>query len=65
MPDTVTGNPARSAAVRPIVCWEPCGSAEPMMQSSISSGSTFERDTAARIACAAKVGAGVALKAPR
>jgi hypothetical protein len=65
MPETVTGSPARSAAVRPIVVWTPCWSAAPITQSSISSGETPERSTAARIAWAARVGEGVALNAPR
>ena len=65
MPDTPTGRPARSAAVRPMVCCCPCGIAVPMMQSSIAPGSTPARSTAARMAWAASVGAGVLLKAPR
>ncbi len=38
MPAVVTGRPARSAAVRPIVVCTPCWSAAPMMQSSTSDG---------------------------
>ena len=65
MPATVTGRPARRAAVRPIVACTPCGSAAPMTTSSISAGSTPARSTAALIAWAASVGEGVALNAPR
>jgi hypothetical protein len=65
MPDTVTGSPARNAAVRPMVVWTPCCSAAPMITSSISAGSSLARSTTARMACAASVGEGVALNAPR
>ena len=64
-PATETGSPAASAAVRPIVCCTPWGRAAPRMQSSISAGSTLARATAARMACAAREGEGVALNAPR
>src|SRR3954447_8505468 len=65
IPATVTGSPARSAAVRPMVVCTPCCRAAPMITSSISAGSSFARSIAARIGCAARVGEGVALNAPR
>src|SRR3712207_5869118 len=65
IPAVVTGSPARSAAVRPIVVCTPCCSAAPITQSSTSAGAMPARSTAARIACAASVGDGVALNAPR
>ena len=65
MPATVTGKPARKAAVRPIVCCTPWGMPQPSRQSSISSGATPARSTAAIRASAARVGDGVSLKAPR
>src|SRR5439155_20945394 len=65
IPATVTGSPARSAAVRPMVVCTPCIRAQPMITSSTSAGSTFARSIAARIGCAASVGEGVALNAPR
>ncbi len=65
MPDTVTGRPERSAAVRPMVVCTPCWSAAPMITSSTSAGSIFARSTAALIAKLASVGEGVALNAPR
>ncbi|MNE35622.1 hypothetical protein D3C80_1293940 [compost metagenome] len=65
MPATLTGKPAARDAVRPIVCWTPCGRAEPMMQSLISDGSIPARLTAAFSAWAIKLGDGVSLKAPR
>src|SRR3954447_20115264 len=65
MPATSTGKPARNAAVRPMVVCTPCCSAAPMITSSTSAGSTFARSIAARIGCAARVGEGVVLNAPR
>ncbi len=65
MPGTVTGNPALSAAIRPIVCWPPWGSEHPRMQSSSSSGAVFARSTAAVRAWAAKASGWVSLNAPR
>ena len=64
IPATVTGRPARKAAVRPMVACTPCCSAAPMMQSSTSAPSIPARSTAARMAWAASVGDGVALNAP-
>src|SRR5699024_10641443 len=66
MPATVTGNPARRAAWRPMfIAVLPCCRAAPTTTSSTCSPSTPERSTACRTACPMSSWAWVSLKAPR
>ena len=65
-PETVTGGPARIAAMRatlwPVV---PSGAAQPRITSSISPSSILARSAACLMTCAAMSAACVSLKIPR
>src|SRR5690606_4894203 len=65
LPGTAAGKPAARAAVRPLACGTPWGRAQAIRQASIAAGPTPARATAGHRAWAARVGEGVALKAPR
>ena len=66
IPETDTGKPEAIAAWRPrFIVWVPCCIAAPIMQSSISAGSTPARATAAVIACELIEGDWRLLNAPR